>query len=257
MRFNVSSLNCFLLIVFGIAALAHLAQAQDNQGDKGSPPVVQEEDTAENKELLKNASRILGYRFYEDIKQQYSQVDVELDFDEFLKGIQQAKAGEELGLSDEQLRTFQTAFSKYIESKTQAAFRKAVDKNTREGEAFLKQNATAEGVKVLESGLQYKELTNNAEGAIPTKQDRVKVHYTGKFTDGEVFESSREAGQPAMFPVSGVVPGMSEALQRMNVGDKWMIYLPAKLGYGMQGTSGAIGPNQVIIFELELLEIVK
>lgn len=250
-----TSLQKICLIAGTALVIVPSALAHTEQGNQSTPPVVQESD--ESKALIKKVSRLIGYRFYEDMKGQYGQIDVELDFEEVLKGIQQAQSGGEVGMNDEQLQALQTEFQAYVKAKSEAAFKKAVDKNTREGEAFLKQNATAEGVKVLESGLQYKVVKANPDGAIPKATDRVKIHYTGKFIDGEVFDSSVQAGQPAVFAVGGVVSGMSEALQRMHVGEKWEIYIPGKLGYGMRGSQGAIGPNQVLIFELELLEIVN
>lgn len=123
-----------------------------------------------------------------------------------------------------------------------------------EGERFLAENAQQEGVSSTESGLQFRVLTQG-EGEIPSRQDRVRVHYTGRLIDGSVFDSSVERGQPAEFPVSGVIPGWIEALTLMPVGSKWELYIPHDLAYGERGAGASIPPFSALIFEVELLEI--
>ncbi|WP_392562996.1 FKBP-type peptidyl-prolyl cis-trans isomerase [Orbus sturtevantii] len=120
---------------------------------------------------------------------------------------------------------------------------------------FLKQNLHKDGIKSTESGLQYSVL-KQGEGAIPTETDRVRVHYTGRLIDGTVFDSSEERGQPAEFPVNGVIKGWVEALQLMPVGSKWQLYIPQELAYGSQGAGAAIAPYSTLIFDVELLAIV-
>ncbi|MEQ9885365.1 FKBP-type peptidyl-prolyl cis-trans isomerase [Pectobacterium zantedeschiae] len=123
-----------------------------------------------------------------------------------------------------------------------------------EGQQFLAENAQKEGVNSTESGLQFRVLTQG-EGSIPSRQDRVRVHYTGRLTDGSVFDSSVQRGQPAEFPVSGVIPGWIEALTLMPVGSKWELYIPHNLAYGERGAGASIPPFSALIFEVELLEI--
>ncbi len=130
------------------------------------------------------------------------------------------------------------------------------EKNKAEGEAFLAENKKREGVKVTESGLQY-EVIKMGEGPKPTKDDKVKTHYHGTLISGKVFDSSKQRGEPVEFPVSGVIPGWIEALQLMPVGSQWKLYIPSNLAYGERGVSADIGPNTVLIFEIDLLEIVK
>ena len=122
------------------------------------------------------------------------------------------------------------------------------------GQAFLDENAKKEGVTTTASGLQYEVLTNGT-GATPVETDQVTVHYHGTLVDGTVFDSSVERGQPATFPVNGVIPGWVEALQLMNVGSKYKLYIPFDLAYGERGAGGSIGPNETLIFEVELLSI--
>ncbi len=138
----------------------------------------------------------------------------------------------------------------------------AMKKQTEEGETnkkksaeFLEKNKSAAGVKVTASGLQYSVITEGT-GAIPKKEDTVKCHYVGTLTTGEEFDSSVKRGQPAEFPVGGVIPGWTEALQMMKVGSKYKLFIPAELAYGASGRPG-IPANSALIFEVELLDIVK
>ena len=123
------------------------------------------------------------------------------------------------------------------------------------GEQFLKDNKSKEGVVTLESGLQYK-VIYTGNGAIPKSSDTVKCHYEGRLINGAVFDSSIRRGEPAEFPVNGVIAGWVEALQLMPVGSKWQLYIPSDLAYGPHGAGQAIGPNETLIFDIELLDIV-
>ena len=122
------------------------------------------------------------------------------------------------------------------------------------GEKFLAENKTKEGVHTLKSGLQYKVL-KEGKGAKPKATDTVKCHYEGRLIDGTVFDSSIRRNEPAEFPVNGVIAGWVEALQLMNVGAKWQLYIPSELAYGAHGAGQSIGPNQTLIFDVELLDI--
>ncbi|MDB3926601.1 FKBP-type peptidyl-prolyl cis-trans isomerase [Flavobacteriales bacterium] len=125
---------------------------------------------------------------------------------------------------------------------------------TNKGQAFLDENAAKEGVVTTASGLQYQVLTEG-QGAKPAASDEVTVHYHGTLIDGTVFDSSVDRGQPATFPVGGVIQGWVEALQLMNVGSKYKLFIPSNLAYGERGAGGSIGPNETLIFEVELLSI--
>ena len=121
------------------------------------------------------------------------------------------------------------------------------------GKEFLAENAKREGITTLASGLQFEVLTAG-EGAKPTREDNVRTHYHGTLIDGTVFDSSYERGQPAEFPVGGVIAGWTEALQLMNAGSKWRLYVPSELAYGAQGV-GSIPPHSVLVFDVELLDV--
>jgi FKBP-type peptidyl-prolyl cis-trans isomerase len=133
---------------------------------------------------------------------------------------------------------------------------KEAAKNAEEGKAFLEQNKTKEGVITTASGLQY-EILKAGEGPKPTAEQNVKCNYHGTLINGTVFDSSVDRGEPATFNVSQVIPGWTEALQLMPVGSKWKLYIPGELAYGERGAGKNIGPNTTLIFEVELLEIVK
>jgi len=128
------------------------------------------------------------------------------------------------------------------------------DKNRIDGESFLNQNKNRPGIITLPDGLQYK-VIKEGNGAKPADSDTVTVNYAGRLIDGTEFDSSYKRGEPATFPVSGVIPGWTEALKLMKVGSVWELYIPSQLAYGSQGVPGAIGPNQVLVFQVELLAI--
>jgi FKBP-type peptidyl-prolyl cis-trans isomerase FklB len=127
-------------------------------------------------------------------------------------------------------------------------------KSQDEAKSFLEENKKKEGVMVLPSGLQY-QIVKEGNGPKPALNDQVTVHYTGKLLNGTVFDSSVERNEPATFPVSGVIPGWTEALQLMPVGSKWNLFIPSELAYGERGAGGSIPPNSTLIFEVELLAI--
>lgn len=145
--------------------------------------------------------------------------------------------------------------NKILESFMEKANQDEAEGNLESGLEFLNKNRSKKGVIELPSGLQYQVL-KEGEGDLPSLTDEVKCHYHGSLTDGTVFDSSVERGQPAVFPVNGVIQGWVEALQLMPVGSKWRLYVPPELGYGQQGAGGVIGPNSTLVFDVELLEIV-
>jgi FKBP-type peptidyl-prolyl cis-trans isomerase FklB len=156
---------------------------------------------------------------------------------------------------DEAKRIVNEYFAK-LEAEMQAEAAKQGEVNRKNGEAFLTENAKRDGIKVTESGLQY-EVLESGNGDSPKASDNVEVHYTGKLIDGTVFDSSVERGVPASFGVTQVIPGWVEALQLMHEGDKWRLYIPSDLAYGPNGAGGVIGPNMTLIFDVELLRVIK
>ena len=165
-------------------------------------------------------------------------------------GIQASMAGEAMPLSQEEIE----AAYEVIQGLMKEAEEKAASAAKQIGEDFLAENAKKEGVVTLESGLQY-EIITEGNGAQPTRESTVRTHYHGTFIDGNVFDSSVDRGQPAEFPVGGVIAGWTEALQLMKEGSKWRLFIPSDLAYGPQGSQGAIPPHSALVFEVELLEI--
>ncbi len=141
-----------------------------------------------------------------------------------------------------------------LEAHQQEAAKVAGEANAKAGRDFLEANGKRKEVKTTTSGLQY-EVIKEGGGPRPGAGDRVVVHYTGRLIDGTVFDSSEERGEPATFGVTQVIPGWVEALQMMNTGSQWRLYIPSQLAYGPQGAGGLIGPNQTLIFDVTLLEV--
>src|SRR5690606_32638670 len=159
-------------------------------------------------------------------------------------------------ISEEEAMQVMQAFGERMQAKQMADFEAQRGKNAAEGEAFLAENGKKPGVTTTESGLQYEVLTAGT-GPKPKLTDTIRVHYKGTLLDGETFDSSYDRGEPVQFGLSQVVPGWQEGLQLMPVGSKYKLWIPGKLGYGEQGTPGGpIGPNALLVFEGELLEIV-
>jgi len=165
-------------------------------------------------------------------------------------GLADALAGNESQVSDEKLNEAFSIVSKKLQEEEQAAAKE----KAKEGEKFLAENAKREAVTVTDSGLQY-EVLKEGTGEKPTADSTVRVHYHGTLPDGTVFDSSYDRGQPAEFPVNGVIPGWTEALQLMPVGSKWRLVIPYNLAYGEQGSQGAIPPYATLVFDVELLDI--
>lgn len=156
-------------------------------------------------------------------------------------------------LTEQEAQAIGKTFSDKMRTKMQALEKQAADKNQKEGDAFLAKNKSAAGVHTTASGLQYK-VEKQGTGPKPKATDTVQVNYEGTLLDGTVFDSSYQKGAPVTFPVNGVVPGMSEALQLMPVGSKYTIWIPGKLAYGEHG-AGPIGPNATLKFQVEVLKI--
>jgi len=167
-----------------------------------------------------------------------------------LAGFTDAITGRNLRVTAEQINE---AFRE-IQGRMKTEEAAAAEKYAAEGEAYLAENAKREAVTVTASGLQY-EIITEGSGEKPNRSDTVRTHYHGTLIDGTVFDSSVQRGQPAEFPVGGVIAGWTEALQLMPVGSKWRLHIPYQLAYGERGAGGAIGPYSALVFEVELLDI--
>jgi FKBP-type peptidyl-prolyl cis-trans isomerase FklB len=186
--------------------------------------------------------------------------DLTLDTDVLATGVKDGFSGKELLMGEDALRQAMAAFDAGLKQKRAEATKAAAEGNRKEGEAFLAQNAKGEGVVTLPSGLQYK-ILGTGPGKRPTDDDTVECHYRGIRLDGKEFQSSYLRGQTATFPMATAIPGWQEALKLMPVGSKWKVFVPSQLAYGERGVPGkngagwTIGPNEAVIFEVELLAI--
>jgi FKBP-type peptidyl-prolyl cis-trans isomerase FklB len=230
-------MNSYLTSVLALGFLASAAVAQD-------------------KPDLKDPKQRASYSIGTDIGANFKRQGLDVDAKALAAGIADAFAGKP-ALTDTEIREALNNFRKEAMAKMESKQKTDGDKNQKAGEAFLSENGKKDGVKTLASGLQYKVLKSGA-GKSPKATDTVKVHYEGKLIDGTVFDSSLERGEPATFPVNQVISGWTEALQLMKEGDKWQLFIPAKLAYGERQPPGSkIGPNSVLIFQVELLSIEK
>ena len=194
-------------------------------------------------------SYAIGVQVAEGIKGQGIDVNAAM----VAQGVRDALAGAKLLMSDDEIAAVMTALQQEMKQKQQEELTAMLDKNKKDGEAFMTANAKKDGVVTLPSGLQYKIITAG-QGKKPTDADTVVCHYRGTLLDGKEFDSSY-GGTPATFGVKDVIPGFREAVKLMPVGSKWQLFIPPDLAYGERGAGNAIEPNSTLIFELELLSI--
>ena len=272
MRFWMAMIS--LVVVVGFAT----AQDEEKPTTKKAAPkakkAAEDKDTVEidaatdpnplgkkagdSKEIVSKASYALGTQIGKNLKQ----AGVAFDLKRLTKGLQDALEDKELELSDDEVKEVLAAFDQIARKSMAQKAKVEASKNAKAGEEFLEANKAKEGVKSLPSGVQYKVLTAG-KGPSPKASDTVRVHYRGKLTSGKVFDQSyagetpTKKDQPAEFPVKGVIKGWTEALQKMKVGDKWQLVIPSEFAYGENGAGGIIGPGAVLVFEVELLEILE
>lgn len=211
---------------------------------------------------LKDQKDKVSYSIGMDIGRNIKRQNLELNVDALSAGIRDAISGGKTALTDDEAREVMNAYRTEMQSKQQSMAKEQGDKNKKEGETFLAENQKKEGVKThtvkLPSGtnavLQYKVLTAGT-GPKPSTNDTVITHYRGTLIDGTEFDSSYKRGEPATFPVTGVIKGWTEALLQMPVGSKWQLFIPSELAYGERGAGRQIGPNATLIFDIELVGI--
>jgi len=209
-------------------------------------PLLAADLETEQQKLSYSLGLILG-------QQLKSQVE-ELDYSAFQSAIETVYSGEKPQLTDEEVAQVMQAFQTRKMEEQRQAFAKLADANLKKGEAYQEDNAKKDGVKKTDSGLQYEVLTAG-NGKSPSAEDTVKVHYKGTLIDGTKFDSSYDRGEPVSFPLNGVIAGWTEGLQLMKEGGKARFVIPADLAYGPGGMGNAIGPNETLVFEVELLKV--
>ncbi|NEZ05085.1 FKBP-type peptidyl-prolyl cis-trans isomerase [Wenzhouxiangella sp. XN201] len=205
-------------------------------------------------EELETPEERLSYTIGMDIGGSLAEQDIDLDMDLLVEALRASYNGEETRLTEEEALAERDAFMQRRQQQMEVERAQEASVNLEEGEAFLAENAEREGISVTESGLQYR-VIEEGEGASPTAEDRVTVHYKGTLIDGTVFDSSYDRGEPATFALNQVIPGWTEGVQLMKEGAKYEFFVPSELAYGEQGRPGPIGPNSTLIFEVELLEV--
>lgn len=204
---------------------------------------------------LKTEMDKVSYVIGAQLGQKFKAQGIEIKIEPLIGGLKDTMAGKKLALSQDEIQQVLVSFQQRMKVKQEERRKAEAAKNLAEGTAFLEVNKAKKGVKVLPSGLQYK-VVREGTGKSPTVDDKVKAQYRGIFINGKEFDSSYKRNKPSEFLVKGVMKGWTEALQLMKEGSKWELYIPADLAYGEQGRRN-IPPNSTLLFEIELLEVVK
>ena len=196
----------------------------------------------------------ISYAIGADLANKLKASSIDVDRTMVTQGLNDVLSGAKPAMTDDEVHATLTDLSKQLQAKQQAIAKETGDKNKKDGEAFLADNKTKEGVVVLPSGLQYK-ILKAGDGPKPTAADSVVCNYKGTLISGKEFDSSYKRGQPATFPVGGVIKGWTEALQLMPVGSKWQLFIPPDLAYGDRQAGPDITPGSTLVFEVELVSI--
>jgi FKBP-type peptidyl-prolyl cis-trans isomerase len=218
-------------------------------------PAKAAEKTAELKTQKDRVSYLLGTDMGRKMKSELERQSVEVDPEVLARGIRDAFAGGTMLITDSELQELRTALQNEIAARNAERAKAIAEKNKKDGDAFLAENRKKEGVKTTTSGLQYKVIKEGTGGS-PKATDKVTVHYRGMLTDGTEFDSSLKRGEPVTFALNQVIKGWTEGIPLMKEGGKYTFTIPSEMAYGDRGTPGGpIGPNAVLIFEVELLSI--
>ncbi len=253
--------NCALALA--LASLALFAGC-NKPGDKAAADAKPADKAAEAKTDgakaipgLPTEKEQVSYMVGMAMARQLQPMKDELDLDTVMKAIKTSFAGEKMLLTDEQASEISENFGRKMQAKQIEEMLKKAKDNKEAGAKFLAENGKKPGVVTTASGLQYQVITEG-KGAKPKSTDVVRVNYKGTLLDGKTFDSTYDRNEPAMFQLEQVVPGWKEGIALMPVGSKYRFWIPSELGYGEQGTPGGpIGPNATLVFEVELLDIVK
>ena len=215
------------------------------------------DQTAETTEMsLDSQEQRISYGIAMNMGRRMKAESVPIDADAFAEGLRDALSGAEAKMTDDEINAEMIAMQEQMQAEQEADMRAAGDANLDAGVAYLEANAGAEGVQTTASGLQYR-VVREGTGPKPTSADSVEVHYEGRLINGTVFDSSYSRGQTVAFGVTQVIPGWTEALQLMSEGAEYELTIPSNLAYGASGAGAAIGPNEVLIFKVELVAVVS
>lgn len=208
---------------------------------------------AEEVQVLKDLRDVRSYGVGVNIAKSFKRDEVDIDMELLVRGMKDAMAGDRLLMPEKELRRAMNSFQSELRQKAAARSRIAAVDNKKKGEDFLAQNRNKEGVVTLASGVQYRVL-KAGKGKQPSEADTVECYYRGTLLDGTEFDGT-EPGKPAMLKVAQLIPGWKEALQLMPAGSRWQLYIPPQLAYGPRGVGSDIGPNETLVFEVELLAV--
>ncbi|BBI99713.1 outer membrane protein MIP [Ferrigenium kumadai] len=208
---------------------------------------------AEEAQVLKTQRDIQSYGIGVNIAKSFKRDDVDIDMDLLVKGMKDVMAGEKLLMPERDMRRAMNSLQGDLRQKAAARHRIAAEDNRKKGEAFLAENKTRKGVVTLASGVQYK-IIKAGDGRKPMDSDMVECNYRGTLLDGTEFDTT-DPGKPATLKVSQLIDGWKEALKLMPAGSKWQIFIPSQLAYGPRGVGSDIGPNETLVFEVELLSV--
>lgn len=238
-------------IVFTLAVLLALtpALAQDDL-----PAPATQEATQGKPATLSSYNEKLSYGLGLNLGRRLRADGVQVDFGAIVAGLRDGLTDAQPMLTDEQFAQVMGQFEQQMQQEAENQMAQAADKNLARGEKFVTDYAKKDGVQKTDSGLHYR-VIEEGSGATPGPDDKVRVHYEGTLTTGEVFDSSYQRGEPTEFPVGAVISGWTEALQLMKEGDKWEVVLPSNIAYGPRGAGGAIGPNETLVFTIELIKV--
>ena len=202
---------------------------------------------------LKTKKDMVSYGIGVNIAKSFKKDDIEFDLNLIVKGLKDGMSGKKLLMSERDLRHVMNAFQSELRQKEMMNHRIAAEDNRKKGESFLAENKTKDGVVTLASGVQYR-IINAGDGRKPADGDMVECNYRGTLLDGTEFDAT-EAGKPATLKLSQLIEGWKEALKLMPEGSKWQIFIPSQLAYGPRGVGSDIGPNETLVFEVDLLAV--
>jgi FKBP-type peptidyl-prolyl cis-trans isomerase FklB len=252
-------LTSTLAVLISTASLAIVGNAQNagsSQPAQSTKPAPAAKAQSTNSDIpgLPTQKDKTSYAIGLNVGKGLHRESIDVDPNIIMQGLKDGLAGGKTLMTDEQAQATIVELRGQVQAKMQAQAQQDAMTNQKTGDAFLAANKTKPGVVTLPSGLQYK-ILKEGTGPKPTTSDKVVCNYKGTLIDGKEFDSSYKRGEPATFPVTGVIKGWTEALQLMPVGSKWQLVLPPSLAYGERGAGTDIGPNETLVFEVELLSI--
>lgn len=244
-----------MLILGCLVAVSVYAMERSTRTPPPGGLVVAPQDPNQKASSLKTEMEKVSYAIGVQLGQTFKKQEIDIKIESLMRGLKDTMAGRKLLLNESEIKTVMMGFQQRMMAKAMERQKAEAAKNLAAGKAYLAANGVKKGVRVLPSGLQYK-IIKKGTGKTPTATDKVKTNYRGTLIDGTEFQNSYKLNKPAEFLVKGVIPGWTEALQLMKEGGKWELYIPANLAYGVQGRPG-IPANSTLIFEIELLEVLK